>query len=167
MKNQHFRMAVMVCLLSLTPLVSAADRAYRQDTGHYIAERWKLGEPNRNGYTIYAWHNGYWKRMPGSAVDIGQGWVIGTDRRHGGYGIYRWNGYDWGRVPGAAISIGGSYERPWVINDRGEKFYWNGRDWDRERGYRNNNDRSYNGNTYRERDPYRGQGRGRNRRRGW
>lgn len=91
---------------------------------------------NRRG-DIFQWTGYRWTRMPGSATDIGDGWVIGTDRRSGGYGIYRWNGRSWRRTSGGAIAIGGSYERPWVINNRNERFVWNGRDWSRgyDRGY--------------------------------
>ncbi|MES3008974.1 MAG: hypothetical protein V4751_14515 [Pseudomonadota bacterium] len=86
---------------------------------------WRLGERNR----IYQRIDGDWRRVPGSAIDVGDGWVIGTDSRSGGYGIYRWNGYRFDRAPGGAVEIGGTYEHPWVINNRGERFEWNGRDW--------------------------------------
>jgi len=163
MKKLHLQVAALLCLLGLASTVSAGDRGYRQDAGYNIAQRWKLGEPYRGGYAVYAGNRGYWERMPGAAIDVGQGWVIGTDRRRGGYGIYRWNGYAWNRVPGAAVSIGGNYERPWVINDRDEKFYWNGYDWDRDRNY----GRAFNRNSYREPSRYSRERRGRNRSRGW
>ena len=87
---------------------------------------WVINSRNR----IFYW-NGYdWDRLPGSAIAISDGWVIGTKREHGGYGIYRWNGRRWEQAPGGAVEIGGSYNRPWVINDRGERFVWNGYDWD-------------------------------------
>lgn len=74
--------------------------------------------------------------MQGYANAVADGWVIGTDRRSGGYGIYRWNGDSFDRMPGGAVEIGGSYERPWVINNRGERFEWAGRDWREVRSYR-------------------------------
>lgn len=80
-------------------------------------------------YEIYRWTGNGWQRVRGSAIDVADGWVIGTDRRSGGYGIYRWNGRQFQRMPGAAVEIGGSYEQPWVINDRGERLEWTGRDW--------------------------------------
>jgi hypothetical protein len=91
-----------------------------------------------------------WQRAPGSARDVGDGWVIGTDRRNGGYGIYRWNGRGWSRMPGSGIDIGGSFNNPWVINDRGERFAWTGYGW-REEG---------RGNGRRDRDWDRNDGRG-------
>ena len=83
---------------------------------------------------------------PGSATAVGDGWVIGTDRRGGGYGIYRWSGRGWNRVAGGAVDIGGSYEQPWVINNRGEQFYWNGYDWSADGGgyQRHVDDRRHN-----------------------
>lgn len=118
-----------LCLLGFAFEASARDRDYNG--------AWKLGH-GRDHYGIYHFDGRGWRRMPGSATAVGDGWVIGTDRRGGGYGIYRWTGRGWHRVPGGAVSIGGSYEQPWVINDRGEQFYWNGRDWDKagRGGYR-------------------------------
>ncbi len=113
-----------ICLLGFAAGASARDRNYSGD--------WKLGH-GHDYYGIYDFDGRGWHRMPGSATAVGDGWVIGTDRRGGGYGIYRWNGRGWTRVPGGAVSIGGSYAEPWVINDRGEQFYWNGYDWDRAR----------------------------------
>lgn len=95
------------------------------------AHDWKLGDH----YRIYRFTGRGWQRVEGSATDVGDGWVIGTDRRDGGYGIYRWNGYRFTRMPGAGVRIGGSYEHPWVINDRGERYEWNGRDWRRLREF--------------------------------
>lgn len=119
-------LVLVICLFGFVAGASAHDR-FRDYSGD-----WKLGHGHDyNG--IYRFDGRDWRRMPGSATAIGDGWVIGTDRRGGGYGIYRWNGRGWTRVPGGAVSIGGSYDEPWVINDRGEQFFWNGYDWDRAR----------------------------------
>lgn len=99
------------------------DRRY-ESRGEGRSE-WRLGDHNQ----IYLRTDRGWRRVQGSAIDVGDGWVIGTDRRGGGYGIYRWNGRSFDRMPGGAVEIGGSYERPWVINNRGERFEWTGRDW--------------------------------------
>ncbi len=106
--------ALLMTLLLLTASHALADHS-----------DWRLGEHNR----IYQRTEDGWRRTPGSAIDVGDGWVIGTDRRSGGYGIYRWNGYIFERVAGGAVEIGGSYEYPWVINNLGERFEWSGRDW--------------------------------------
>lgn len=95
---------------------------------------WRIGDHNQ----IYHRTDRGWQRVQGSAIDVGDGWVIGTDRRNGGYGIYRWNGRRFDRMPGGAVEIGGSYERPWVINNRGERFEWTGHDWREVRGGRSN-----------------------------
>ena len=118
------RLIFTLFLLGFAFEASARDR-YRDYDG-----AWKLGH-GRDYYSIYHFNGRGWQRMPGSATAVGDGWVIGTDRRGGGYGIYRWSGRSWQRVPGGAVSIGGSYEQPWVINDRGEQFHWNGHDWDK------------------------------------
>ena len=103
------------------------------------AAEWRLG----NGYRIYYrdHDNGEWRRMPGSATDVGDGWVIGTDRRNGGYGIYRWDGRTWHRMPGAGVRIGGSFDNPWVVNDRGERFSWTGYGWREEPNFGRRDDR--------------------------
>ena len=103
------------------------------------ADEWRLGE----GYRIFHrdHHDRDWRRVPGSATDVGDGWVIGTDRRNGGYGIYRWDGRSWHRMPGAGVEIGGSYDSPWVINDRGERFSWTGYGWREEANFGRRNDR--------------------------
>jgi hypothetical protein len=41
-------------------------------------------------------------------------------------------------MPGGAVEIDGSYNRPLVINNRGERFEWTGRDWREVRGYGSN-----------------------------
>jgi hypothetical protein len=95
---------------------------------------WVVNSRNR----IFYWNGRDWDRMPGSAIAVADGWAIGTKPEHGGYAIYRWSGYRWDQAPGGAVAIGGSYDRPWVINDRNERFLWNGYDWDRAgfSGYR-------------------------------
>ena len=89
-----------------------------------------------------------WQIAPGTAVAIGAGWVLGTDRHRGGYGIYRWNGRGWSRMPGTAVRIGGSYQRPWVVNDRGVRFIWNGYDWQQERDSGRYNERDQRDRGY-------------------
>lgn len=138
-------LVLLVCLLSFAGQASARDRD--------LDGAWKLGH-GRDHYGIYHFDGRSWRRMPGTATAVGDGWVIGTDRRGGGFGIYRWTGRGWNRVPGGAVSIGGTYAQPWVINNRGEQFYWNGYDWDpaRRGNHRYGNDHRGNafGNTYRE-----------------
>ncbi|MFT4862751.1 MAG: hypothetical protein ACI95C_001975 [Pseudohongiellaceae bacterium] len=87
---------------------------------------WVINSHNR----IFHWNGRDWDRLPGSATAVADGWVIGTNREPGGYGIFRWNGRRWEQAPGGAVAIGGSYRRPWVINDRNQRFVWNGYDWD-------------------------------------
>lgn len=85
-----------------------------------------------------------WHRAPGRATDLSDGWVLGTDRRNGGYGIYRWNGRDWQRMPGAGVDIGGSFQNPWVVNERGERFVWSGYQWREDANYRRRDERRRN-----------------------
>lgn len=96
------------------------ERGYSRDSG-----AWRLDDYQR----IYLRTHRGWRQVEGTAMAVGDGWVIGTDRRPGGFGIYRWNGYRFERMPGAAVRIGGSYAYPWVINDRGQRFEWTGYDW--------------------------------------
>ncbi len=103
----------------------ADDRGGRYDTVRG-SDGWRLGERVRGGYAIY--HRGH--RVPGSAIDIADGWVLGAKRESGGYAIYRWNGRNWDQAPGGAVQIGGSYRNPWVVNNRGQRFSWNGYDWE-------------------------------------
>jgi len=105
---------------------------------------WVINANNR----IYHWTGRDWNRMPSRAIDIADGWALGLELESGGYAIYSWNGRDWDHAPGGAVEIGGSYERPWVINNRGEHFVWNGRDWDRARGFSYNNRRSTSGKSF-------------------
>lgn len=90
---------------------------------------WRLGERTRDGYAIYRRSGRGWYRVPGSGIDIADGWVLGSKRESGGYAIYRWNGRGWDQAPGGAVRIGGSYGQPWVVNNRGQRFSWNGYDW--------------------------------------
>jgi len=119
---------LVIMLLLMATQVQAnpgRDRGYERSD-------WRLGAHNE----ILMRTDRGWRRVPGSAIAVGDGWVIGTDRRPGGYGIYRWNGRKFDRMPGAAVQIGGSYHSPWVINDRGVRFEWTGRDWREVRAYR-------------------------------
>lgn len=162
--------ALLLATLATQPLLALADHndddRRSRTTGGLD---WRLGaDLGFRGNDIYYRYPGErrWLRAPGSAVDVGDGWVIGTDRRNGGYGIYRWNGRDWQRMPGAAVEIGGSFQSPWVVNDRGERFRWAGNEWRQEAGFgsrdrdnRRSNDRDDWRNSYRddERDSrYRG-----------
>jgi len=108
------------------------------------ADEWRMGNQYRIFYREHDDRD--WRRMPGSATDVGDGWVIGTDRRNGGYGIYRWDGHTWHRMPGAGVEIGGSYESPWVINDRGERFRWTGYGWREEPNFSRRGDSGWNDN---------------------
>ena len=159
MINSFFKVILTICVLGFAAAASARD--FDHSGG------WRLGN-GHDHYGIYRWDGRGWRRMPGSATDVGDGWVIGTDRRHGGYGIYRWNGYDWGRVSGGAVQIGGTYDQPWVVNNRGEQFFWNGYDWDEvgHGGHRYSNDRwrnAFSGWDHRDRRD----NRRRHRRNGW
>jgi opacity protein-like surface antigen len=144
------------------PLAANADDDYR-GRGNPGAMEWRA-----DGYAILYRYPGdrRWQRAPGSARDVGDGWVLGTDRRNGGYGIYRWNGRGWSRMPGSGVDIGGSFNNPWVINDRGERFSWTGYGWQQERGNGrrdDRNDRRDNGRWDRDNDRRDDDGRGRRR----
>ena len=100
-------------------------------------------------------------RVPGSAIAVADGWVLGSKRESGGFAIYRWNGRDWDQAPGGAVEIGGSYRRPWVINNRGQRFTWNGSDWNRDfagggRGFSFNNRGVDRGFRQDQHNPFRG-----------
>lgn len=131
--NHHpIKSLVVNSALILTILFAAASAAQADNArDSYRGNEWRLGNHNQ----IFQRTARGWQRMPGSAIAVAEGWVIGTDRRNGGYGIYRWNGYRFDRMPGAAVDIGGSFEHPWVINNRGERFEWTGRDWREVRSY--------------------------------
>lgn len=142
MKHLIAMSALIVCFAGLPMTAQADDRhGWRGSTGI----EWRLGgyRGGSRGYEVYfRYRDGRgWRRAPGSVFALADGWALGTDRRHGGYGIYRWSGNGWIRMPGAAVRIGGSYARPWVINDRGERFIWNGRDWRRDGGAYRRDDR--------------------------
>jgi hypothetical protein len=155
---------LLLTSLTLQPLVAVADHdeQNRRNWADSNALEWRLGSGRRDGHTIFYREAGarQWYRAPGAAVAVGDGWVLGTDRRNGGYGIYRWNGDDWQRMPGAAVDIGGSFHSPWVINDRGQHYRWTGDDWRLESHYRRHEDvgerrdedRGRRGDRRRERD---------------
>ena len=88
-----------------------------------------------NGYQLALVEDPQWRRVVGSARDIGVGsdgsvWVIGTDRRGGGYGIYRWNGSDWNRLEGGAVRIDVDPEgNPWIINSFDDIFHYVNGNW--------------------------------------
>jgi hypothetical protein len=172
-KNCH----PLKCLLArsalvLTLVLAAVAQVQADGLGdRFSGGEWRLGNHNQ----IYQRTNRGWQRVQGSAIAVADGWVIGTDRRSGGYGIYRWNGYSFDRMPGGAVDIGGSYERPWVVNNRGERFEWTGRDWREVRGYGSNrsarnNERHHDENEetrYNRRDDYRHDHRDDSRRPSW
>jgi len=139
MSTSHFKIALAACLLCLS--LGAHARDGDSNGG------WRLGH-GHDHYGIYRWDGWNWRRMPGTATDVGDGWVIGTDRRSGGYGIYRWSGRDWRRVPGGAVKIGGSFAQPWIINNRGEQFFWNGYDWDEARRGKRRWEQDHRGNSF-------------------
>lgn len=70
-----------------------------------------------------------WVSMPGSATDVGDRWVIGTERIGSDYGIWRWTNGSWQQMPGHAVRIGGTYNQPMVANSQGQIFQWSGSDW--------------------------------------
>ena len=68
---------------------------------------------------------GVWKKYPGKARDVGDGWVIGTGSLgDGNYKIYKWNNKRWEKMPGGGVSIGGDYDNPWVVNASGSIYRW-------------------------------------------
>ena len=151
MKQITLKFVLAMSLLAASAAASADRPRHCEDLRHGPQSGcWRQGDGHRDRYSIYYQENNHWRRAPGSATDVGNGWVIGTDRRDGGYGIYRWTGYGWRRVPGAAIAIGGPFDRPWVINDRNERFVWNGRDWDHDRGHRSSGARDNRHDSYRD-----------------
>jgi hypothetical protein len=152
MNNLTHKVLLLLCLAIAPALASADDRFdTRYSTPVAGNGEWRLGEfrGDRRGYEILYRASGRnrWQVVPGSAMAIGDGWVLGTDRHTGGYGIYRWNGRDWNRMPGTAVRIGGSYRQPWVINDSGNRYVWNGYQWRLDRNGRfddrNPDDRRY------------------------
>lgn len=79
---------------------------------------------------IFRWNGANWDLLPGAATDVGDGWVIGTNRIGGDYGIWRWTNGSWQAMPGLAVRIGGTYNQPMVVNSQGQIFLWNGGGWD-------------------------------------
>lgn len=159
----HLASALLVLALIPAPAPAQADDRGFRDRGNSGA--WRLGERHRDGYAIY--RGGY--RVPGSAIAVADGWVLGSKRESGGFAIYRWNGRDWDQAPGGAVEIGGSYRRPWVINNRGQRFTWNGYDWNRDftgagrgfgfnnrgvdRGFRQDRHNPFRGRDFKHRQP--------------
>ena len=140
-KDSVIRIAMVLSIVLMAASTAQADGSRDRSFGG----EWRLGNHNQ----IFQRTEHGWRRVQGSAIAIADGWVIGTDRRNGGYGIYRWNGRRFDRMPGGAVQIGGSYEHPWVINNRGERFDWTGRDWREVRNFRSQRsegdyDRRYN-----------------------
>ena len=72
-----------------------------------------------------------WKKMPGSALDIGAGangsvWVVGADRTP-----FSWNGNGWKKMPGAGvvrIDVGPKGDA-WIVNANGQIYNWTGTKW--------------------------------------
>lgn len=133
MKTLMSKVLLALCLASGAGLVAADDDRFdARGFAAGSAMQWRLGDfRGARGYEIFyrAPDDRRWHRAPGGATDLADGWVLGTDRHRGGYGIYQWNGRGWSRMPGTAVEIGGSYQRPWVVNDRGIRYVWNGYDW--------------------------------------
>ena len=112
---------ILLAGLALHPALASADPQGLE---------WRAGNRSDIWYRYSGEQN--WRRAPGSAREVADGWVIGTDRRNGGYSIYRWDGHKWHRMPGSGVRIGGGYYNPWVVNDRGERFSWTGSAWRQE-----------------------------------
>jgi hypothetical protein len=93
--------------------------------GGTYATPWVVNNLNQ----IFRWTGSTWQRMPGSARDVADGWVIGINEKPGGFGIFRWNGSAWKEMPGSAVRIGGNYQNPWVVNDQSQIFRWTGTQW--------------------------------------
>lgn len=149
MRKRMFGLAAVVCFLFGSSVVLADDRDFRD--GHRGGDRasgsWRLGERTRDGFSIYQRSGKGWYRVPGSAIAVADGWVLGAKRESGGHAIYRWNGHNWDQAPGGAVRIGGTYSRPWVVNNRGQRFVWNGYDWRSEHGAHNGRHTDYR-NTF-------------------
>ena len=145
MKTRMFGLAAVVCFLFGSSVVVAGDRDFRDSyrDSDRINGSWRLGERTRDGFSIYRRSGKGWYRVPGSAIAVADGWVLGAKRESGGHAIYRWNGHNWDQAPGGAVRIGGSYSRPWVVNNRGQRFFWNGYDWSPEHGVRNGRPTDY------------------------
>lgn len=69
-----------------------------------------------------------WRKMPGSAKDIGIGadgsvWIIEMTKTNGGYTIAYWDGDRWVRTDGGAVRIDVDPEgNAWIVNSYGEIF---------------------------------------------
>ncbi len=75
---------------------------------------------------VYAWNGESWDPMPGAALDVGDGWVIGARSYGKDHRVWRWQGDDWQQVPGRACHIGGRYDQPWIVNHARKVFAWGG-----------------------------------------
>lgn len=96
------------------------------------AEPWVVN----NGGHIYRWSNGTWSHTPGSnsklASDVGHGWIIAENEpTAGGSKIYRFDyaANSWVNIPGGAVAVGGTYQQPWIANDRGDVFRYVNNSW--------------------------------------
>ncbi len=79
---------------------------------------------NRN-HQIFRWNGKKWTILPGSAVDVADGWVIGTRRAGGGKQVLVWSDNAWHVIAGAqALVIGGPSDAPWVINVHHDIYKW-------------------------------------------
>ncbi|HTQ98372.1 MAG TPA: hypothetical protein VMH83_00215, partial [Candidatus Acidoferrum sp.] len=80
--------ALLLAALATQPLLALADHGHGPAWVATGALEWRLGQR----HDIWFRHPGErdWRRAPGSAMFISDGWAIGTERIDGGYGIYRW-----------------------------------------------------------------------------
>lgn len=149
MKTRMFGLAAVVCFLFSSSVVVAGDTDFRDGHrgGDRVSGSWRLGERTRDGFSIYHRSGGGWYRVPGAAIAVADGWVLGAKRESGGHAIYCWNGHNWDQAPGGAVRIGGTYSRPWVVNNRGQRFVWNGYDWRAEYSAHNGGHTDYR-NTF-------------------
>ncbi|MFC1744725.1 tectonin domain-containing protein [Candidatus Riflebacteria bacterium] len=93
---------------------------------------------NKQGQIFRLNKDGKWKKLLGSATDIGCGGpgngvtcVIGKDAKAGGYGIWRWTGSRLLNIPGAAgIRIDVDQKgNPWVITNTNLIYAYDGKTW--------------------------------------
>ncbi len=78
-----------------------------------------------------------WEKLPGTAKDVGEGWIITADPSDPDRNIIqRWNGVAWENMPGTtvmpdgALRIGGTYLQPWVVDSNRSVYRWTGSDWE-------------------------------------
>ncbi len=121
-------------LLALTVVESAEARCWKNRWGWKICN-FEKPEADRKANSLVASvlaqtsNQTNWQLMPGSAQDVGDGWIIGTNPETYGYSIYRWNGSNWDKVEGSAVRIGGNPQNPWVVNNQNQIYRWNGSSW--------------------------------------